>query len=172
MNDFDFFNRDTADDSHSFTSEDKIVKAILKQAGESTAYKAIQAECRSQTGLDKITLSWFVNRYMSFPVWLGTRKVEWQRDVFGTLLKKFTLTPCYKAWEEIDTSKPDEDDRPAGCVFTWPQFGVCVIHQYASSALSAGDGMWITRKMASFEERFVIEPLGQLLSFIDWKLPR
>jgi hypothetical protein len=167
----DFFNRAYDDDSHTFTSEDKIVKAILKQAGEATAYRAILAECKSQTGLDQITLSWFVNRYLSFPIWLGTRKVEWQRDVFGTILKKFTTTPCYKAWDEVNDSKPEGDDRPTGCVFTWPQFGVCVVHQYSSSALTDGEGMWITRKMASFDQRFVIEPLNQLLSFIDWKLP-
>jgi hypothetical protein len=167
----DFFSGELVDGSHAFESEEKIVKAILKSADVSGMFKTIKAECCQDTGLDNISLSWFVNRYTTFPIWLGTRKVEWQRDVFGTLIKKFTTTPCYKAWDEVNDSKPEEDERGAGCVFTWPAFGVCCIHQYSPSSITDADGIWITRKMPSFEEKFVIEPLNQLLKTISWKFP-
>lgn len=167
----DFFSGELVDGSHAFESEEKVVKAILKSADVSGLFKAIKSECCQDTGLDNISLSWFVNRYTTFPIWLGTRKVEWQRDVFGTLIKRFTTTPCYKAWDEVNDSKPEEDERGAGCVFTWPAFGVCCIHQYSPSSITDADGIWITRKMPSFEEKFVIEPLNQLLRTISWKFP-
>jgi 8-oxo-dGTP pyrophosphatase MutT (NUDIX family) len=167
----DFFFRPESDDSHSFTSEEKIVKAILKAADASQYFKTLLAECREETGVNAVNLSWFVTRYPSFPIWLSTRKVQWQRDVFGHLLKRFTNTPCFKAWEEVDEAKPEEDSRSAGCVFTWPSFGVCCIHQYSPSYLASADGIWITRKLPSFEERFVIEPLSQLLKTLSWQFP-
>ena len=166
----DFFRAET-DDSHAFTSEEKIVKAILKAADASQTFKGMLAECREDTGVNAINLSWFVNRYPSFPIWLGTRRVEWQRDVFGALLKRFTMTPCYKAWEEVNDSKPEDEERSTGCVFTWPSFGICCIHQYTPSYLANSDGIWITRKLPSFEERFIIEPLSQLLKTLSWQLP-
>lgn len=166
----DFFRAETGD-SHAFTSEEKIVKAILKAADASQTFKSILAECREDTGVNAVNLSWFVNRYPSFPIWLGTRRVEWQRDVFGTLLKRFTMTPCYKAWEEVHDSKPEDEERSTGCVFTWPSFGICCIHQYTPSYLANADGIWITRKMPSSEERFIIEPLSQLLKTLSWQLP-
>jgi hypothetical protein len=166
----DFFRAET-DDSHAFTSEEKIVKAILKAADASQTFKGMLAECREDTGVNAVNLSWFVNRYPSFPIWLGTRRVEWQRDVFGTLLKRFTMTPCYKAWEEVHDSKPEDEERSTGCVFTWPSFGICCIHQYTPSYLANADGIWITRKMPSSEERFIIEPLSQLLKTLSWQLP-
>jgi hypothetical protein len=167
----EFFSKDTSDGSHSFVSEEKVVKDILKAANASGLFKSILAECKEETGLNTVTLGWFINRYPGFPVWLGIRKVEWQRDVFGALLKRFTLTPCFKAWEEINDSKPEGDDRSSGCVFTWPSFGVCCIHQYSPSYLENTDGFWITRKLPSFEERFIIEPLSQLLKTINWTMP-
>jgi hypothetical protein len=166
----DFFRAET-DDSHAFTSEEKIVKAILKAADASQTFKGMLAECREDTGVNAVNLSWFVNRYPSFPIWLGTRRVEWQRDVFGALLKRFTMTPCYKAWEEVHDSKPEDEERSTGCVFTWPSFGICCIHQYTPSYLANADGIWITRKLPSFEERFIIEPLSQLLKTLSWQLP-
>ena len=166
-----FFDAESRDPSHSFISEEKVVKAILRQSESSAAYKAVLSECQEQTGLDQISLSWFVNRYPGFPVWLGIRRVLWQRDVFAGLLKKFTKTPCFNAWSEVADCKPEEDDRSVGCVFTWPQFGVCCIHQYRESSHASKDGIWISRKLPSFEEKFVIEPLYQLLKTIDWVLP-
>ena len=166
----DFF-RATNDDSHSFVSEEKIIKQILKSAGSPGVFRHLLEQCKEDTGQNNITLSWFIDRYPSFPIWLGVRKVEFQRDVFGGLLKKFTLTPCFKAWEEVNDSKPEDDERITGCIFTWPQFGVCCIHQYSQSYLSPSEGIWISRKMPSFEERFVIEPFNQLLSVINWQVP-
>lgn len=163
-------NRDSSE-GHSFATEEKIVKAILKQANASEAYKSILSECRKDTGVNNINLSWFLNRYQSFPLWLGTRRVEWQRDTFGTLLKRFTHTPCYKAWEEVNDTKAEDDCRTTACVFTWPSFGICCIHQHTPSQLADSDGIWITRKLPSFEEKFIIEPFSQLLKALSWNFP-
>ena len=167
----DFFSVEPSDGSHSIESEGRIIKAILKEAGALDRYKELAREYRAETDTKEPNLAWFAGKYTSFPVWLGTRKVEWQRDVFGSLIKRFTLTPCYKAWEEVNDSKPDYDERSVGCVFTWPAFGVCCIHQYAPSYISNSDGILISRKLPSFDERFIIEPLTQLLKNIGWKMP-
>lgn len=166
----DFFNA-PADDSHSFVSEENVVKAILKQGNASAVFKTLLKECEEDTGIKHINLSWFLNKYQAFPIWLGIRKVEFQRDVFGELHKKFTKTPCFKAWEEVNESKPEGEERGSGCVFTWPRFGVCCIHQYSSTYLADSDGIWIAKKLPSFDDRFVIEPLNQLISAIDWQFP-
>ena len=169
----EFFNVEHSDDSHSFVAEDKIVKDILKSANASDKYKLLLNECKEQTdsGSDGINLLWFVNRFPSFPIWLGVRKVEFQRDTFGTLHKRFTKTPCFQAWEEVRDTLPENDIRSAGCVFTWPQFGVCCIHQYYPSCIADTDGLWIIKKLPSFEDPFIIEPLNQLLKTVNWNYP-
>jgi len=169
----EFFNVRDTDDSHSFVSEDKVVKDILKSANAISNYKNLLAECKEQADydVDGISLLWFVNRFPSFPIWLGIRRVEFQRDTFGTMHKRFTKTPCFQAWEEIKDTLPEQDGRSPGCVFTWPQFGVCCIHQYSPSYLASSDGFWIVKKLPSFEERFIIEPFNQLLGTISWNYP-
>jgi hypothetical protein len=166
----DFFTTGAGED-HSFASEEKIIKMILKHCGAEGIYRELLRECKEETETEGMSLSWFVNKYQSFPVWLGTRKVEWQRDVFGNLLKRFTHTPCFKAWSEVSDCKPEDYSRSVGCVFTWPQFGICCLHQYSPSIQSPDNGLWITRKLPSFEEKFIIEPLTQLVKTIDWTFP-
>jgi hypothetical protein len=166
----DFFDS-VPDQSHSFRSEEKIIKEILKKADKPDAFKPLTFERKRTDDIYELNLSWFVNRYPSFPIWLGYRKVAFQRDTFGNMHKRFTQTPCYKAWEEVLETKPESDSRGVGCVFMWPKFGVCCIHQYSPSFINSGDGFMLVKKLPSIEERFIIEPLSQLLDKLDWKLP-
>jgi hypothetical protein len=160
-----FFDRETGQSN--FVSDEKVIKAILKQASASDMFKALTVEAKQSTEARALSLPFFLNRYPSFPIWLGIRSVPWQRDVFGSLYKRFTAIPCYVAWESVEETKHEDDGRPVGCVFTWPGFGVCCIHQYTPSILNDKEGFWISRTIK--KGRFIIEPLSQLLATIDWK---
>lgn len=166
----DFFDS-VPDTSHSFRSEEKVIKEILKNSSKPDLFKKLTYQRNREDGTYNLNLSWFVNRFTSFPIWLGYRRVAFQRDVFGNMYKRFTTTPCYKAWEEVLETKPEGESRSVGCVFLWPKFGVCCIHQYSSSLAESDENFMIVKKLPSFDDSFIIEPFNQLLKKIDWKAP-
>jgi hypothetical protein len=160
--------RDGSD--HDLASEEVVVRAVRRRFQGLSSLKDMQAECRGATGQNKLTLAWFLCRYPSFPLWLGVRKVQWQRDVFGGLDKHFTKTPCYLAYDDVLESRPEGDDRSGAVVFTWPHFGVVVLHQYDAHTAVGREGLWIVRALPSLGPPFVIEPFGQLLDRLDWEV--
>lgn len=154
----------------SFDTDETVIKTILKHSVGAPSYGMLVSMCKSETG-SKPSLLWFVTKFQSFPIFIGRRKVQYQRDIFGELKNRFTKTPCFEGWVEIDSLKPEYDSRVTGCVFTWPRFGVCCIHRMPTLDDKTPNGFWIKKRLSKEEMPFVIEPFTQLLETISWEFP-
>lgn len=149
---------------HQVSTEDTVVRKLLAVGGGINA-ATLSRDCFSDTGSRSMTLAWFCSRNPRFPYWLGYRKVKYQRDALGDFTKRFSRTPCYRAWEEIEQDK--QDDRPAGCVFGWPKFGYCIIRRIRTFPTPIDNGLWIVKRTK--QGIFLIETVKQYcLSVKNW----
>lgn len=156
---------------HETSTESILVRRLVSKFGASGAAVLRQA----RTAINSLpTLAWFCASYPTFPVFLGYRKVRWQHKVLPELRKRFTRTPCYKAWEEILDTRPDVDERRVACVFRWPKLGACVISEVDHAQTPILNEFTILKSVGRSDKRFTlfaIEPLNQFIERLEWTWP-
>lgn len=147
---------------HTDDSEWAFIRKLMKAAGCVTAHEKhvldrFRSDCPSQRWPN---LPW-LRGVIDLPVVFGRRQVPFQIEALIDIAKRFTKTPCYRAWLEV-TREADQDGfsgMSTAVAFRWPQWGDMVIHDLSDDLPTAGT--FLVHYHAGV--RFAIEPVAGFL---------
>jgi hypothetical protein len=161
-------------DSPFASAEDSAVRKVLRKMGNESAIQSLRHRCRDATGSELLTFPWFHAEYPAWPVLLGVARVRHIRPIpWGQVMKNFTKTPMFKAFEGfIEDASVNVREESAGVIFMSPGHTTVVLHNYPRDDEYVARGKeWtrITRPMGNMTPRviYTLEPLDALLYFVD-----
>lgn len=155
------------------SAEDTAVRKVLRKMGNEAAIQSLRHRCQESTGSDLLTFPWFHAEYPEWPVVFGSARVRDIRPIpWGKVMKHFTTTPMFKAFENfVEDVGIDVREESAGVIFMSPGHTTVVLHNYPRDDEYVARGKeWarITRPMGNMSPRviYTLEPLEALLYFV------